>query len=818
MAVAEAMPRRCEVVIVGGGIIGASIAFHLPKVGIRDVVLLERKRLTCGTTWHAAGIVGRIRPSKAQSDLARYGAELFQSIEAETGQATGYRENGGFNIALDEARLELLKRSQASAESHGVKARMVSPEEMGEHCPLLNLDGIHGALWMQENGQVNPVDATMALAKGARLGGVRIFEDTKVTGILTRGDRVIGVATKAGEIEAKCVVLASGMWTRELAKPIGVSVPLHAAEHFYLVTEPIPGLDSKTPTLVVLEERAYYKEDAGKLLFGVFEEKGKPWGSRAIPEDFAFDRLPEDYDHYEREIAMAMHRVPKLAEAGIKTFFVGPESFTPDGRYVIGPAPEKAGLFVCAGFNSSGIMSAPGTGKVVAEWLKAGLPTTDMHATLPSRFAPFQGNRRYLFDRTTESLGIWANLPWPGRQMATARGVRRMPLYDAQRAAGANFGERMGWEIPLWYGAPSEITYRMGRQDWYPAARRESLATRDAVAFYDQSAYAKFLVEGPDARRLLNHLSANDIDREIGRIVYTPWLNEHGGIEADLTVTRLADTKFLVVTGFGDQITDRSWLERHVPAAAAITVTDVTNSFGLFGIMGPNSRALLQELSDRDLSDAALPFTRSAEIDLGYATVRASRVTFVGELGYELLVPTDLCGYVHELLCDAGKRFGLAHAGLHAMFACRLERGYRIMGLDIGPEENPLEAGLGFAVSWDKPGGFIGRDTLIARRQAGPPAQRLVQVAIADASEAAPILMGKEIIWRDGVRVGYVTSGGWGFRLDRSLGMGYVGSATGVTKDWLAKGRFELEVALEKHAARLQFQPFYDPEGLRTRQ
>jgi len=811
-------PAKCDIVVVGGGIVGASIAYHLTKVGISDVVLLERRRLTCGTTWHAAGIIGRVRPSKAQSDLARYGASLFRDgLERETGQATGYRENGGFSIALDEARLELLQRTAASATSHGVAVRMVAPAELSEHCPLLNLEGVRGALWMQENGQVNPVDATMALAKGARIGGAQLFEDCEVTRILTRGDRVVGVATDQGEIEAHWVVLACGMWTRTLAKTVGVNVPLHAAEHFYLVTEPIAGLDPKTPTLVVLEERAYYKEDAGKILFGVFESRGKPWGSNAIPKDFAFDRLPEDHDHYEREIAMAMNRVPKLAEAGIKTFFVGPESFTPDGRYIIGPVPEKTGLFVAAGFNSSGIMSAAGMGKVAAGWLKDGLPAIDMHALAPARFAPFQGNRRYLFDRTVESLGIWANMPWPGRQMTTARGVRRLPLHDRHRADGAWFGERAGWEIPFWYGSPAAPSWRMGRQDWYPAARRESIATRDAVALYDQSAYAKFLVEGRDASRLLNRVSANDIDREIGRVVYTPWLNDRGGIEADLTVTRLAEDRFLVVTGFGDHFADLMWLKRQIPEGAEVTTTDATNAYGLFGIMGPESRALLQGLSDSDLSNETLPFGRSMEIDLGYATIRASRVTFVGELGYELLVPADLCGYVFERLVEAGEAQRLSHAGLYAMAACRLERGYRLMGLDIGPEETPLDAGLGFAVAWNKPGGFIGRDALLTRRQAGPPAQRWVHVAVDDRGEDTPILMGREVLWRDGERVGYLSSGGWGFRLERSLGLGYVRCPDADLRSWLEGGCFEVEVGAVRHAAKVQLEPFYDPTGARTR-
>lgn len=817
---AQTPPAKCDVVIVGGGIIGCSIAYHLPKFGIDDVVLVERKKLTSGTTWHAAGIVGRLRQTKAQSNLAGYGAKLFRAIEEETGQATGYRENGGCFVALNDARLEVIRRAVTTAAYFGVEARMLAPEELSKRWPLLNRDGVLGASWIPGTGQVNPIDATMALAKGARRGGVQNFEDTKVTRLLTRGNAVVGVETEAGDIEARLVVLAAGMWTREIARTIGVNVPLQAAEHFYLVTEPIAGLDPQTPVLVALDERAYYKEDAGKLLFGVFEARGKPWASTGIPESFEFDSLPADYDHYEQEIAWAMNRVPKLAEAGVQTFFVGPESFTPDGRYLIGPTPEKEGLFICAGFNSNGIMAAPSIGHVVAEWIRDGLPRIDMHWALPSRMAAFQANRRYLVDRTAESLGLWANMPWPGRQMETARGARRMPLHHEQRQAGACFGERAGWEIPLWYrhdGEPAEITYRMGRQDWYPALRRESLATRDAVAFYDQSAYGKFLVKGPDAGRALDVISANNVDVEIGRVVYTPWLNRRGGIEADVTVTRLAEDAFLVITGFADQVTDFAWLQRHIPADARLTASDVSNGYVLFGIMGPRSRELLQRLSDRDLSDPALPFAHSAEIDLAYATVRASRVTFVGELGYELLVPTDMCGHVYEAIWEAGGGSGLTMAGLYTMAACRLERGYRIMGVDIGPEETPIEAGLAFAVAWDKAGGFIGRESLLDRRGSGAPATRLVQVCIEDDSDEAPILIGREVIWRNGERVGSITSGGWGFRLEKSLGMGYVTAAHGITSEWLQTGRFEVEVALSRHPARVQLRPFYDPTGARTR-
>jgi 4-methylaminobutanoate oxidase (formaldehyde-forming) len=659
----------------------------------------------------------------------------------------------------------------------------------------------------------------MAFAKGARQGGVQIFEDTAVVGLITRGNRVIGVETRQGAILADMVVLAAGMWTCRLAATIGVTVPLQAAEHFYLVTEPMQGLASGTPGIVSFEERAYYKEDAGKLLFGVFEATGRPWGCEGIPANFEFDSLPADPGNYEREIETAMRRIPRLAETGIKTFFIGPESFTPDGRYLIGRAPEKAGLFIAAGMNSSGIMSSPGVGRTVAQWLKDGEPPVDMHWAAPSRMQPFQRNRRYLHDRTIESLGIWANMPWPGRQMESARGVRRMPLYHEQKAAGAEFGERAGWEVPLWFRSSHSAAspgYRLGRQSWYPAAEREALATRDAVALYDQSAYAKFLVEGPDALGLLNRLSANNIDAPIGKVVYTPWLNDRGGIEADLTVTRLDENCFLVVTGFADQVTDLAWLRQHADGTV-VSIADVTSGYGLLGVMGPRSRELLQGLSDTDLSNTALPFGYSKEIDLGYSTVRAARVTFVGELGYELMVAAEFCGYVHDLLTRAGEHVGLLKAGLFTLGACRVERGYRVMGLDIGPEYTPIDAGLAFAVAWDKPVDFNGRAAMEKARRAGPSINRLVQFCLDDASKAAPILMGREVVYRNGESVGSISSGAFGFRLQRSLGMGYVSHAAGVTKEWLAIGEFELDIAMKRHGVRASLQPFYDPDGSRTR-
>lgn len=813
---AKHLPTAADVIIVGGGIIGTAIAYHLPKFGARNVVLLERKKLTSGTTWHAAGIIGRMRPARAQSDLMKYAMDLLRRLEDETGQATGFKQNGGYQIALNEDRLNLIRRSVSLAEYFGIPSRMVSREELKEVWPLLNVEDVLGAAHLPENGQVSPVDYTMALAKGARHGGVQIFEDTKVTGLVQKGDRIVGVETEYGAIEGKTVVLACGMWTRDLARTVGVNVPLHAAEHFYMVTEPIAGLNPKLPILVNLEERAYYKEDAGKLLVGLFEARGKSWGSHGIPDDFEFDSLPQDYEHYENELALAAKRIPSLETAGIQTFFVGPESFTADGRYLIGPAPEIKGLFVSAGFNSTGIMSSAGMGKVVGEWITTGNSPVDMHAFALSRTMPFQANRHFMEERVKESIGIWANMPWPGRQMISARGVRRLPLHNELMAAGARMGERVGWEFPLWF-APRDLEfgYRMGRQDWYPFVRQECLAVRDAVALIDQSAYAKFLVSGPDALSVLNRISAAEIDVPLNKVVYTAWLNERGGFEADLTITRLGVDEFIVISGFADQRIDMVWMRDHLPEGADVVIQDVTSGYGLLAVMGPNSRALLQLFSDSDLSDKALPFGLSAESNLGHITARVSRVTFVGELGYEILVSTEMCGYLHDMLKARGDAFGLRYAGLFAVAACRLERGYRLMGLDIGADDTPIEAGLGFAVGWNKANDFIGRE-IVAAQRGKPTRSRLLQFSLGS-DESTPILIGNEVIWRNDERVGTITTGGWGFRIEQSLGMGYVTADGGVTADWIKQGRFEIEIAKERFPATAQLTPFYDPTGERTK-
>jgi 4-methylaminobutanoate oxidase (formaldehyde-forming) len=816
------LPARASVVIIGGGVAGCSIAYHLTKIGVTDVVLLERRKLTCGTTWHAAGLVGQLRATRNLTELAKYTADLYRSLEAETGQATGFKQNGSISVAKTPARLEELRRGASMGRTFGLRIDQLSPGEIRERWPLLATDDLVGGIFIPNDGQTNPIDTTQALAKGAKMRGARILENTTVRRIRIEGGRAVGVETDAGDIAADTVVLCAGMWSHALGRDCGVAVPLHAAEHFYIVTEPVAGLPANLPVLRVQDECAYYKEDAGKLLMGCFEPVAKPWGMEGIPEDFCFDTLPEDYEHFEPILNAAMRRVPALATTGIQLFFNGPESFTPDDRYYIGEAPEVRDLFVATGFNSVGIAASGGAGKVVAQWILDRRPPMDLSDVDVRRVMPFQANKRYLHDRTVETLGLLYAMHWPYYQYQTARGARRTPLHDRLVAAGACMGETAGWERPNWYAEPGSrpaYTYSYGRQNWFEACRSECLAVQNDVGLFDQTCFAKFLVQGADACSLLNRLSTADVDVAPGRIVYTQWLNERGGIEADLTVTRLAAREFLVVTSAICQTRDLAWLRRAIDAdpAAHCSVTDVTAGIAMLGVMGPRSRALLERLSGADLSNAAHPFGVSREIEIGYARVRASRITYVGELGWELYLGAEHCLDVYERLIEAGADFGLRHAGYHAMASCRVEKGYRHWSHDIGDEDTPLEAGLGFTVAWDKPGGFVGREALLAQRARGAPPKRLVQVMLEDASAAAPMLHHEEPILRDGLIVGSIKSGAWGHRLGRSLGMGYVSVEGGVTREWLESGWWQIEVACAPVPARVQLQPWYDPKNERIK-
>ncbi|WP_321811921.1 MULTISPECIES: FAD-dependent oxidoreductase [unclassified Burkholderia] len=811
------VPAHADVVIVGGGIVGCSIAYHLTKLGITDVTLLERKQLTCGTTWHAAGLIGQLRNSRQMTELAKYTSELLYELERETGQATGFKQNGSISLALNPGRFEELKRGASMAKNFGLEVQVIGPSDIKELWPMLNLEGVVGGVFLPKDGQANPTDITQAFAKGARMRGAKIFENQKVEKLLVENGRAIGVQTAEGVIKANTVVLAAGMWSRELAAQVGVSLPLHAAEHFYIVTESVEGLPGKLPVLRVPDECAYYKEDAGKLLLGAFEPVAKPWGMKGIPEDFCFDSLPDDFDHFEPILLDAANRVPVLENTGIKTFFNGPESFTPDDRYLLGETAEVRDLFVACGFNSIGIQSSGGAGKALAEWIRDRRPPMDLSDVDVRRMHPFQGTKRYLHDRTVETLGLLYAMHWPFRQFDTARGARRSPLHDRLVAAGAVMGEVSGWERANWYAKPGQdanYEYDWGPQNWFDNSGDECRAVRDAVGLFDQTSFAKFLVQGPDATRALNWISVSDVDVPVGKMVYTQWLNEQGGIEADLTITRTGPASYMVVTAGATQTRDFSWLERNIPAGAQCIATDVSSSLAVFGVMGPNSRALIEKVSGADLSNEAFPFATSREIEIGYARVRANRITFVGELGWELYVPVEFALHVYEVLVQEGEQFGLRLAGYHAMNSCRTEKGYRHWGHDLTIEDNPLEAGLGFCVAWEKPGGFIGLEALREAKASGPLTRRLVQFQLEDSSK---LLYHEEPIWCNGKIVGSITSGMYGHRIDASLGMGYVYNADGVTADWLAQNSFEIEVAWEKVPAKASLAPFYDPKNTRIK-
>ena len=812
------LPSQADIVIIGGGVVGCSIAYHLTKLGIRDVVLLERKQLSCGTTWHAAGLVGQLRATRNLTELAKYTTDLLFSLEKETGQSTGFKQNGSISVALTTERMEELQRGASMANNFGLTVDILSPQDILAKYPYLSLDKVVGGVFLPKDGQCNPVDVTQAYAKGARMGGAKILENIKVQRILTKNNRAVGVVTDQGDIRSSTVVIAAGMWSHELGRQTGVNLPLHAAEHFYVVTEPIKGLPGTLPVLRIPDEWAYYKEDAGKILLGCFEPKSKPWGMQGIREDFCFDSLPEDMDHFMPVLEKAASRFPLLENTGIQTWFNGPESFTPDNRYLLGEAAEIKDLFVACGFNSIGIQSSGGAGKVLAEWIRDRRPPMDLVDIEVQRMNPFQGTRQYLHDRTVETLGLLYQTHWPYYQYTTARGARRTHFYDVLKQAGAVYGELAGWERPNWFAQPGvkpEYEYSYYHQNWFGCTAAECRATRDAVALYDQSTMTKFMVQGRDALRVLERISCNRIDVPIGKMVYTQWLNDRGGIEADLTITRTGEQEFMVVSAAATHFRDLSYLRNHAEQADHCFVSDQTAGIPMLGVMGPNSRALMQQLAPHtDFSNEAFPFGTSKIIEIGYAQVRASRITYVGELGWELYIPGEFAMHVYERIREAGATHGLTMAGMHAMNACRMEKGYRHWGDDVSIEDNNIEAGLSFTVAYDKPVAFIGREALLEERESGIPKRRLLQFRLVDTDR---LLYREEPIWVNGKRSGAITSGMYGHRIDASLGMGYVRADEPMTAEWIAAQKFEIEIGWKRYEARAQLAAFYDPKSERVK-
>ena len=834
----KSIPKQAQVVIIGGGVIGCSVAYHLTKLGWTDVVLLERKELTCGTTWHAAGLVGQLRATKNMTKLAQYTSELYATLEDETGQATGFKQNGSISVAPDAGRFEELKRGASMAKCFGLEVEVISPREAREMYPLLNIDDLEGAVFLPKDGQTNPIDVTQALAKGAKIGGAKIFENVRVCGIETKSAGTSGARRVSGvEIEhtggsetkiisAEIVVNCAGLWGHQVGKMAGVNVPLHAAEHFYIVTEDI-GLPSNLPVLRDPSSWIYAKEDAGKMLVGCFEPKSKPRPLDSIPEDFSFGQFAEDWDHFEPAMLNAMHRIPKLEDAGIHTFFNGPESFTPDDRYILGEAPELSNFYVAAGLNSIGIQSAGGAGKVLSEWIVNGHPPLDLWDVDIRRFHSFQGNSQYLKERIEETLGLLYAMHWPFRQSETSRGVRKSVLHDRLEKAGACFGEMSGWERANWFapeGKAARYEYSYARQNWFEASASEHRAAREKVALFDMSSFAKFMVQGRDAEKVLNRICANDVAVVPGKAVYTSWLNERGGIESDLTVTRLQEDVFLVITAGASQTRDLAWLHKNIPDKAHVTVTDVTSGYAVLSVMGPESRNLLSKLTPANLSNEAFPFGTGQEIEIGYGTALALRMTYVGELGWEIYAPTEFAQDIYDKIIEAGNDYGLQPGGMHALNSLRLEKAFRHWGHDITDEDTPLEAGLGFAVKFDKPGGFIGRDALLRQKEElsvfknGLLKKRLVQFAL---ENPEPLLYQNEPIWCKQAQhdkiVGDLTSGMYGHTIETCLGMGYVSYEDGVSKDFLESSTFEIEVAGERHRARASLRAFYDPKSERVR-
>jgi len=814
----QSLPKHAKVVIIGGGVIGCSTAYHLAKLGCRDIILLERAKLTAGTTWHAAGLIEAGGFFSATTvEMTKYTLELYKSLEAETGLATGNKNVGTITLASTANRLEELRRVAAFDRYFGVEMQELTPEDVKELWPLAYTDDVLAGFNSPGDGRVNPTDVTMALAKGARMGGVQIFEDTAVTGFNLENQRVNGVITDKGEIQVEYVVNCAGMWAREIGKLAGISIPLQPAEHYYLITEAIEGVHSDLPVLVDLDKYAYYREEVGGILFGLFEPDAAPWALDGIPKDFSFGEIKPDWDRMMPYIEEAMKRIPALETAGIHKFFCGPESFTPDLSPMMGLAPELDNFYVAAGFNSLGILMGGGAGKVIAQWIVDGVPDIDITEIDIARMLPFENTPKYLRDRAVEVLGFMFEDGYPNKHFKTARNVRKSAFHERLAEAGAYFGVYAGWEYPDWFapeGVVPKVEYSWGRQNWFEYSAVEHRAVRENVAMLDYSVMGKVLVQGRDAEKYLNYICANNVAVLAGRCVYTQWLNETGTIEADLTVTRLAEDQFLILTSDGTVRAVQAWLRRHIPADAHAFVTNITSAYSVLNILGPKSRDFLSSVTQADISNDAFPYLTMQEIDIGYALVKALRVTYVGELGWELYIPTEFSLHVFDTLVEAGVDFGLKHIGLQALNTLRLEKAYRDYGGDIDNTDTPLEVGLGHFVDFDKPGGFIGREAMLRIKESGC-RYRMPQFLL---ENSEPLLYHGEIIYRDGAQVGYIMAGGYGHTLGASVGVGPVENEGGtVSVDYIKSGSYEIDIAGVRYPAKASLRPMYDPQLKRVR-
>jgi heterotetrameric sarcosine oxidase gamma subunit len=813
------LPSRARVVVIGGGVIGTSVAYHLTKLGWTDVLLLEQGQLSSGTTWHAAGLVGQLRASESGTRLVQYSTELYAELEAEVGLSTGYKQCGGVTVARTADRMVQLQRTAASADAYGLECELLTPEQAAERYPVMRVDDLVGAIWLPGDGKANPTDLTAALAKGARQRGARIVERTRVLDVLTGDGRVTGVRTDAGDVEAEVVVNCAGQWAKQVGAMVEVTVPLHSAEHFYVVTEPFEGVHPDLPILRDPDGYTYFKEEVGGLVVGGFEPEAKPWvAPDQIPYPFEFQLLDEDWDHFSVLMDSALLRIPALEETGIRKFYNGPESFTPDNQFLLGQAPEVRGFFVAAGFNSVGIASAGGAGRALAEWIVEGEPTSDLTGVDLRRFARFNGNNQWLHDRVGEVLGLHYEVPWPNREMRTARPFRRSSLHHLLQQAGASFGSRMGWERANVFapdGTEPVLDHTWEKPRWLPWCAAEQRNTREAVTVFDQTSFSKYLLVGRDAEEVLQWLCTADVAVEPGRTVYTGMLNARGTYESDVTLTRLSATEYLIVSSAATTVRDQDHIRRHIRPDQHASLVDVTSSYAVLGVMGPRSRDLLARLSRADLSEEAFPFGASREIDLGYSTVRATRITYVGELGWELYVPTEFAVGVYEELMTAGEAFGVTNGGYYTIEAMRLEKGYRAFGRELTPDYDPVEAGLTFTCKLGTDIPFLGREA-VERAKADGARRRLVSFSVDDADA---MLWGGELVLRGGVPAGQVVSAAWGETVGSCVGLAYVWDPAGGRVDaaWVKDGAYEVNVGGTRHPVTVSLRPLLDPDNERIR-
>lgn len=810
------LPRHAEIVVIGGGIIGCSTAYHLARDHKADVLLLEQGKLTSGSTWHAAGLVGQLRSSASITQLLKYSVELYKTLAAETGLETGWKMTGCLRLATNQDRWTEFKRLATTAQSFGMDMHLVSPEEVKAMWPLMEVSDLVGASWLPTDGQASPSDIAQSLAKGARMHGAVIMEGVRVTGFEIDGSRIVGVRTTDGTIGCEKVVNCGGQWARQVGAMAGIEVPLQPVKHQYIVTEKLAGLSADAPTIRDPDRRTYFKEEVGGLVMGGYEPNPQPWTLGDVPDDFQFQLFPDDWDHFEQHMEQAVARIPALADTGVKQMINGPESFTPDGNFILGRAPECANMYVGAGFNAFGIASGGGAGWALAQWVAAGEAPMDLWVVDIRRFSGLHRDRQWVADRTLEAYGKHYTIAFPHEEYESGRPRIVSPLYARLKDERAVFGSKLGWERPNWF-APDALEprdqYSMGRQNWFSPVGDEHRLVREKVGIFDQSSFAKFELSGKDAAPVLEMLCSNRVAREPGRLTYTQMLNSRGGIECDLTVARLADDLFYIVTGTGFRTHDGGWIRDHIPEGADAVLSDVTEAYGTLSLMGPDARKVLSAVTEADVTNAAFPFGHVRMVDIAGCAVRALRVTYVGELGWELHVPLDATGDVFDALMGAGKPFGIRPVGYRALESLRLEKGYRAWASDITANDSPFEAGLGWAVKLKSNAPFIGRDAAANVAEA-PLRKRLAGFTTSDPDV---VLLGRETILRDGEFAGYLTSGGYGYTVGKPIGYGYVRRAEGVSDEWLVAGAYELVVAKERVAATLHMAPLYDPAGERVK-